>query len=409
MKIPFSPPYIDSDVEREVLEVVRSGWITTGPKVKALESLLKKEMSADEVICVNSWTSGAQLIMKWFGVGPGDEVIIPAYTYAATATAVLYCGAKPVMVDSGDDFNITVENIAKAINDRTKVIMPVDIGGWPFEYDELMPIIESHRQKFHPNNEIQAQLGRILVLADAAHSIGAERNGIRVGALADVTVTSFHAVKNITTAEGGAISLKLPDHIDIGHESKRLRMMTLNGQSRGSFDRKTRLEEGSWMYDIVCEGLKINMPDICAAIGLVQMRKYHSELLPRRKKIFDLYTEGLQQFDWVKLPPIDCSTSKGSAHLYNLRLQEVPKATRNLVIKHMAHEGIAANVHFIPLPLMTYFKSLGYSIESVPNAYAHFQMEISLPIYPQLKDEEIDRILQSLIDGVKTHVGQKTI
>jgi len=408
MKIPFSPPYIDKDIENEVLEVLRSGWITTGPKVRALEQELKSIMKAQEVIAVNSWTSGAALVLKWFGIGPGDEVIIPSYTYAATALSVIHCGAIPVMVDSSDDhFNISLEGIKSAISERTKAIIPVDIGGWPVDYFALKNLLETEsvKSKFNPKNEKERILGRPLILSDAAHSIGASINGVAVGMLADITVISFHAVKNITTAEGGAVCLNLPDGFNLDHEIRMLRVMTINGQTKDSFNRKESLESGNWQYDIITDGLKINMPDICAAIGLVQLRKYQNELLPERKKVFQKYYDALKSVKTVLLPPKDDNEFVGSAHIFNLRLIDCSEEIRDRIIAQMASVGITANVHFIPLPKMTYFKSLGYSIENHPNAQNHYSSEISLPIYPQLTDEQINWVIDSLLAAIEKHVG----
>ena len=406
MKVPFSPPYIDKDIENEVLEVLRSGWITTGPKVRALETELKSIMKAQEVIAVNSWTSGAALVLKWFGIGPGDEVIIPAYTYAATALSVIHCGATPIMVDSSDDyFNISIEGIRNAITEKTKAIIPVDIGGWPVDYFALKELLDSEevRLKFNPKNEKERILGRPLILSDAAHSIGASINGEAVGTLADVTVISFHAVKNITTAEGGAVCLNLPSGFNLTEEIRMLRVMTINGQTKDSFNRKESLELGNWQYDIITDGLKINMPDICAAIGLVQLKKYEKELLPERKKVFEKYYEALSSVPNILLPPRDTKEVIGSAHIFNLRLVNSNEDSRNRIIAQMASEGITANVHFIPLPKMSYFNSLGYSIENYPNALKHYSSEISLPIYPQLTDEQISLVIHSLLSAIKKH------
>jgi dTDP-4-amino-4,6-dideoxygalactose transaminase len=288
MKIPFSPPYVDESITNSINQSLNSGWITTGPKVREFEEELCRFTHSSHSICVNSWSSGAMLVLKWFGITEGDEVIVPAYTYSATALAVLHCGAKPVMVDIGDDFTINTSIIEDAITERTKIIMPVDIAGLPCDYDAIYAIIEkdSIKRKFTPNSDKQSQLGRILLLSDAAHSIGAMYRNKSAGILADITIFSFHAVKNITTAEGGAIALNLPSSFDSYEEYNLMKLYTLNGQNKDAF---SKTQGGGWRYDILFAGLKVNMPDICAAIGLEQLRKYPSELLPKRKTIAEYY------------------------------------------------------------------------------------------------------------------------
>ena len=287
MSIPFCLPLIDDDVIAEVNDVFKNtGWITSGPKVLELENEIQTLTNADKSICVNSWTSGAMLILRWFGVGPGDEVIIPSYTYAATALCVMNMGAKPVMVDILDDFTIDTSKLKQAINTKTKVVMPVDIGGWPADYDSIMEIISSDviRKKFRPNSKNQKKLNRVLVISDAAHSLGAKYKSKNIGSVTDITIFSFHSVKNITTGEGGAICLKLPNSFDSEEEYKFLKALSLNGQNKSAFDKN---KIGGWRYDIIDQGLKINMTDVNAAIGLAQIRKYKSKLLLERKTIFN--------------------------------------------------------------------------------------------------------------------------
>ena len=280
MKIPFSPPYIDDSVISEVVDSLKSGWITTGPKVKALEEEIGKLSGAQRVLCVNSWTSGAILVLRWLGLKPGDEVIVPAYTYSATAMAVLWAGGKPVMVDSGEDFNISVEAIRRAVTPRKKAIIPVDIAGFPCDYKSIMALVEEPERKamFAATSDVQQQLGRILVLSDSAHSIGAHYEGRRSGSETDIAVFSLHAVKNITTAEGGAICLNMPAPFDNDELYAKMRLMTLNCQTKDAF---TKSKAGGWRYDIVGQGMKVNMADVNAAIGLAQIRQYHKLLAER--------------------------------------------------------------------------------------------------------------------------------
>ena len=302
MKIPFSPPYIDEAVINEVVDSLRSGWITSGPKVKALEEEIKVFSNAKEVLCVNSWTSGAIMMLRWLGVTAEDEVIVPAYTYSATALAVLHAGAKPVMVDSGEDFNISVDAIRKAITPRTKAIIPVDIAGFPCDYDRIMRLVNEPeiRNLFQAASLVQEKLGRILVMNDAAHSLGAYYNkNQRTGCETDIAIFSLHAVKNVTTAEGGAICLNLPEPFDNAELYKELRMMSLNCQTKDAFSKS---KAGGWRYDIVGLGMKINMADVNAAIGLAQIREY-PELLKERKRVFNTYSKAFADCDWAILPP----------------------------------------------------------------------------------------------------------
>ncbi|RZJ81557.1 MAG: DegT/DnrJ/EryC1/StrS family aminotransferase [Flavobacterium sp.] len=400
MNIPFSPPFIDQTVIDEVLETLQNKWITTGPKVKALEEELIKLTESKAVVCVNSWTSGAILMLKWLGVKKGDEVIIPAYTYCATALSVLHCGAKPVMVDINDEFSIDPEKIYQAITAKTKAIIAVDIAGWPCNYDELNAIVRSKEvvALFKPSSEKQRLFGRIMVIADAAHSIGATYNGNPSAKCSDVAIFSFHAVKNITTAEGGCICLNLPENFDTEAEYKYLKMYTLNGQNK---DALTKSKGGGWRYDILFQGLKINMPDICAAIGLAQIRKYGKELLPKRRAIAQAYCSGFEQLDWFIAPPMYDRYRETCYHIFPLRVKGITEARRDQIIDDLAKLGVAANVHFIPMPMLTYFKTLGYKIKDFPVAYQQYACEISLPIYPQLTNVEVRYIIASVIATVQ--------
>ena len=379
MKIPFSPPYIDEAVIKEVVDSLRSGWITSGPKVKALEEEIKVFSNAKEVLCVNSWTSGAIMMLRWLGVTAEDEVIVPAYTYSATALAVLHAGAKPVMVDSGEDFNISVDAIRKAITPRTKAIIPVDIAGFPCA-----------------TSLVQEKLGRILVMNDAAHSLGAYYSkNQRTGCETDIAIFSLHAVKNVTTAEGGAICLNLPEPFDNAELYKELRMMSLNCQTKDAFSKS---KAGGWRYDIVGLGMKINMADVNAAIGLAQIREY-PELLKERKRVFNTYSKAFADCDWAILPPSEDGEKESSYHIYALRIKDFTEEQRDRMIDEIAKSEVAVNVHFIPMPMLSFFSSLGYDIKNYPQAYENFKGEISLPIYPQLDEEKLDFIIKAVKDA----------
>ena len=391
--IPFSPPYVDQTVIDEVVSSLNSGWITTGPKVYALEEEIAKFTGVNKVLCINSWTSGAIMMLKWFGVGAGDEVIVPAYTYSATALAVLHCGAKPVMVDVNTDFSINIEAIRESITKRTKVIIPVDIAGWPCDYDSMLSLASDHsiRKLFHASNDIQSKLNRILVLADSAHSFGAIFNNKKISN-ADISIFSLHAVKNLTTAEGGAICLNLPEPFDNPELYKFLRIMSLNGQTKDAFSKS---QAGGWRYDIIMQGMKINMPDICAAVGLAQIRIY-PKLLEERKRIFLRYSEHFAKYSWAQLPPFENQQQTSSCHLYALRFIGVNEKQRDQIIEEISKKEVAVNVHFLPMPMLTLFKELGYKISDYPVAYDNYSRELSLPIYPQLTNSQVDYVAESV-------------
>ena len=395
MKIPFSPPYIDQTVIDEVTDTLRSGWITTGPKTRALEEEIRRLCGAGEVLCVNSWTSGAILMLHWLGVKPGDEVIVPAYTYSATALAVLHAGATPVMVDSGEDFNISPEAMRKAITPRTKAVIPVDIAGFPCNYDAINQIVASPELKalFEPSSPVQEKLGRILVLNDAAHSLGAYyQSGQRTGCETDVAVFSLHAVKNVTTAEGGAICLNLPAPFDNGQLYKELRMMSLNCQTKDAF---TKSKAGGWRYDIVGLGMKVNMADVNAAVGLAQIRRY-DRLLQERKRVFAAYDKAFSACGWAICPPSVQDGRESSYHIYALRIKDFTEAQRDRMIEKITEREVAVNVHFIPMPMLSFFKGLGYKMEDYPQAYRNYSAEISLPIYPQLDEEQVNFVIKAV-------------
>lgn len=393
LPIPFSPPFIDEDVIAEVTDTLRSGWITTGPKVKALEELCQNIIGVKKALCVNSWTSGAMLVLKWLGIGPGDEVIIPAYTYAATALCVMHMGATPVMVDVLDDFTIDPAAIAKAVTPRTKAIISVDFGGMPCRFHEIMQVLSSGTHPFTPANEIQKTFGRPVLISDAAHSLGALYNNKSAALAADITIFSLHAVKNVTTAEGGVICIDLPKPFDNNEVYAWMRLNAMNGQTKDAF---TKTTTASWRYDIVSDGLKINMPDVCAAIGLAQLRKYHDTLLPARKNVHAHYIAGLQNKSWAILPTTQDEKRTSSFHLFALRINGISEAQRDQIISLMNDAGIATNVHFVPLPMLSLFKSQGYDIKNYPVAYNNYSCEISLPVYPQLTDAHCQYIIHHL-------------
>lgn len=400
IKIPFSPPYVDNNVIEEVLDTLKSGWITSGPKVMALENEICKLANVEKSVCVNSWTSGAILVLKWFGIKEGDEVIVPAYTYSATALAVLHCGAKPVMVDITGDFTIDVNLIERAITAKTKVIIPVDFAGWPCDYDAINSLVNKNSVKnlFLAETEKQKILGRILILSDAAHSIGSIYNGLASAKYADITIYSFHAVKNITTAEGGAICLNLPEKFNIEGEYKLMKLFTLNGQNK---DALTKSQIGGWKYDILFPGLKINLPDLCAAVGLAQIRNYNNHLLIERRRVAYRYQNFFKKYEIFKLPNLNDDKRESCYHIYPLRLKNITEKQRDAIIDEISSLGVSVNVHFIPMPMMTVFKDLGYDIKNYPISYSNYKSEISLPIYPQLTNELIDHICNVVLFSYK--------
>ncbi len=397
MKIPFSPPYIDDDVIKEVNDSLLSGWITTGPKVAALEKGLQEYCKAKRVNCVNSWTSGAILMLRWLGLKEGDEVIVPSYTYCATAMSVMDAGGKPVMVDIKHDLTIDIEKIKQAITPRTKAIIPVDLGGVPCDYKKIMELISSKEIKdiFVPTSSNQEKLGRILLISDSAHSLGATFNQKTIAELVDVCILSLHAVKNLTSAEGGAICLNLPEPFDNDELYKEVRILSLNGQTKDAF---TKSQAGAWRYDIVAHGMKFNMPDINAAIALAQLRKY-DYLLGERRRVYERYSSLLKEYHWAILPQQDTKELTTSYHLYPLRINPITEGQRDKLIQYLAEKDIATNVHYIPMPMLTLFRNMGYKIEDYPIAYDTYTREISLPIYPQLTNQQTDYIVNNLVEG----------
>lgn len=396
--IPFSPPRIDDKICNEVVTVLKSGWITTGPKTKLFEKKISEYCGNKNTICLNSATAGLEVMLRWFGVGPGDEVILPAYTYSATANVIIHCGATPIFVDINEnDFNINSVRIQAAVTAKTKVIMPVDFAGWPCDYDEINAIAENNRNLFEPANPIQKKLGRILVLSDSAHSFGACYKSKKAGALTDVSVFSFHAVKNLTTAEGGAIALNLPEPFDNLEVYNALCIKTLHGQNK---DALAKTQKGNWKYDIVEAGYKCNMTDISAAIGLIELDRYDSDTLLKRKHIVNLYNNILSADARVEIPVFETDTKTSCYHLYPLRIKNASESQRDAVMQQIFEQDVSVNVHFIPVPATSFYKSLGYKIEDFPTAHANFKREISLPVFYDLSDEQIKIVTNAVIKAL---------
>lgn len=397
--IPFSPPRIDDKVIEEVAAALRSGWITTGPRTKEFEKKITSYCGCKTTVAVNSWTMGMQVLLDYWGIGEGDEVILPAYTYCASANVIVHSGAKLVMVDiNTDDFNINVEAIRKAITPRTKAIMAVDISGFPADYDRILDLVNEPTilSQFKPSNEFQKKLGRIVVLSDAAHSFGAVMDGRKTGGIADISCFSFHAVKNLTTAEGGALCFNLPDCFDHQEIYRVMCTRILHGQSK---DALAKTQKGNWKYDVEEPGFKCNMTDIQAAIGLVELERYQ-ENLDRRKKIFDLYVEGFKNESWAILPQYETSRKITSYHLFLLRIKGASELDRDQIIQKIFDQDVSVNVHFQPLPLLTAYKKRGYNIDDFPNAYNAYANEISLPVYFNLSDDQVDEVINAVKNAV---------
>jgi len=400
-KIPFSPPKMDQAIVDEVVATLNSGWITTGPRTKALEKEVEKLAQVPRVLCVNSCTGGLELVMRWLGIQPGDEVIVPAFTYCATANVVLHCGATPIMVDvKSDDFTIDIEAVKNAITPKTKAIVPVDLGGMPIDYAELLSLVKSDKIKnqFQPRTDLQKQLNRIVIITDAAHSIGANYQGQPAAKQADVTVFSFHAVKNLTTAEGGAICLNLPDPFDANEIYTKLNTKTVHGQSK---DALAKFGKNSWEYDVVEAGYKFNMPDVLAAIGLVEIKRYQADTLTKRKMIFDLYTQLLSKYDWAELPVYETAEKISSYHLYLLRIKNISIEQRNAIINRIFDAGVSVNVHYKPLPELTLYKSMGYESKNYPVSLDTFHRVITLPVFYDLEKEQLERVVEVIVEAVE--------
>jgi dTDP-4-amino-4,6-dideoxygalactose transaminase len=397
--IPFSPPRIDQKIIDEVTKVLQSGWITTGPRTKQFEKELTAYCGNKSTLCLNSATAGLEIMLRWFGVKEGDEVILPAYTYSATANVVIHCGAKPVFVDvNSDDFNIALNNIEKAVTAKTKVIMPVDFGGFPCDYDSINDLVKKLSGKFVPASNEQEMLGRILVLSDSAHSFGAWYKGKRAGSLTDVSVFSFHAVKNLTTAEGGAVALNLPAPFDNESVYKSLCVKTLHGQDK---DALAKTQKGNWRYDIVEAGYKCNMTDIMAVIGQVELERYDSDTLPRRKSICEQYSSALGKYRWAQLPVLKKGDIEGCYHLYPLRIKNITEVQRDAIIKEIFEHDVSVNVHFIPVPMMSFYTGLGYNVHHYPVTFDNYSREISLPIFYNLNDDMVKTVIDAVIKSVE--------
>lgn len=419
MKIPFSPPDMTELEAKEVREAILSGWITTGPRTKELERQISAYVHTDKTVCLNSATAAMEMVLHLLGVGPGDEVIVPAYTYTATASVVTHIGAKLVMVDSQENsVEMDYDQLEKVITNRTKVIVPVDLGGVVADYDRVYEIVERTSHQFSPHNALQAKIGRIIVSADCAHSFGGMRKGKMAGEIADFSSFSFHAVKNFTTAEGGAMTWKLPfgklkiENSELNNYMPSVpyiegetwnelmyrlsQLFSLHGQNKDALA-KTKL--GAWEYDIIGPWYKCNMTDIMAALGLVQMQRY-PEILKRRQEIVAKYNEAFAELPVALMNHKDADHCS-SHHLYMVRLLGKSREETNRVIERMAERGIATNVHYKPLPMMTAYKALGFDIKDYPNAFHLFENEITLPLNTKMTDEMVDYVIDNFVDIMK--------
>ncbi len=396
MMIPFSPPDVGEREALAVAEVIRSGWITTGPKTKELEKKFASYIGTQKCVCLNSQTACAEMVLRMLGVGEGDEVIVPAYTYTASASVVCHVGAKLVLVDSQkSSLEMDYDAMERAITERTKVIIPVDVGGVPCDYDRVYEAVKRKQSLFTPNGELQRKFGRIVVLSDSAHSIGARRGDLNAGSLADFSAFSLHAVKNLTTAEGGVLTWRENPALDNDEIYKNIQLLSLHGQSK---DALSKVQLGAWEYDIVGPWYKCNMTDISAAIGLVQLERY-PDMLARRRAIIERYDEAFRP---LGVETRDHYTDRyvSSGHLYTTRIPGITESMRNEIIVKMAERGVACNVHYKPLPMFTAYKALGFDIKDYPNAYELFANEVSLPLYTKLTDEQVDYIIKNYVEVV---------
>lgn len=390
--IPFSPPDITEIEIKEVVKTLKSGWITTGPKTKEFEEKIAEYIGVNKAVCLNSATACLELTLRILGIGPGDEVITSAYTYTASASVIEHVGAKIVLVDTEpNSYEMDYSQLAEAITEKTKAIIPVDIAGKMCNYDRIYEVVEDKKSLFNPSNEIQKQFNRVIVLADAAHSFGARRKGLISGQVADFTCFSFHAVKNLTTAEGGAVVWKNNLGLDDEDLYNQFMLYSLHGQSK---DALSKTKKGSWEYDIKYLGYKCNMTDIMASIGLIQLKRY-DKLLKRRREIIHMYD---QAFSPLNLQFLDHygEDFSSSGHLYLLRIPGINEEKRNEIIKNMAEYGIACNVHYKPLPLFTAYRNLGFDIKDYPNAYKQYENEITLPLHTSLSNEDVEYIISAL-------------
>ena len=395
--IPFSPPDITEEEISLVGDALRSGWITTGPKTKEFERQIAEYCNTEKAVCLSSNANCQEMILRVLGIGPGDEVITSAYTYTASASVIAHVGAKIVLVDTKEDsYEMDYEKLEEAITENTKVIIPVDIAGVPCDYDKIFEIVERKKNLFKPKNDLQKVFGRVIVAADAAHSFGATYKGKKIGSVADFTSFSFHAVKNLTTAEGGALTWTNKEGLDNEELYKQFMLWSLHGQSKDALS-KTKL--GAWEYDIIFPGYKCNMTDISAAIGLVQLKRYDN-LLKRRKEIVELY-EKLLDKELIEIIKHQTEEKESSRHLLLTRVKGISEEERNEIIFKLAELGISSNVHYKPLPMHTAYKNLGFDIKNYPNAYDFYKNEITLPLYSLLKDEDVEYIIKSYNKIVK--------
>lgn len=401
MQIPFSPPDISELEIEQVTEALRSGWITTGPKTKELERQVADFCGTSRAVCLGSQTACAEMTLRLLGVGEGDEVITSAYTYTATASVVCHVGAKLILVDTQkDSFEMDYNQLEAAITEKTKVVIPIDLAGIPCDYEKIYSIVEKKKAMFHPTNKIQEAIGRVIVMADAAHAFGARLNdGSMVGSIADFSNFSFHAVKNFTTAEGGAVTWKSIEGIDDEALYHQYQLLSLHGQSKDALA-KTQL--GAWEYDIVGPWYKCNMTDVAAGIGLAQMQRYKG-ILARRKEIIEKYNAAFKSVGIEVLEHYN-DVHQSSGHLYITRVPGITGNQRHEIIVKMAEAGVACNVHYKPLPMMTAYKNLGFDIKDYPNAYKRFENEITLPLHTKLTDEEVEYVIEKYCEIVKQYV-----
>ena len=400
MNIPFSPPDVGEEEIEEVSKALRSGWITTGPRTKELEKEIATYIGTNKCVCLNSQTACAEMALRVLGVKPGDEVITSAYTYTASASVIAHVGAKIVLVDTQkNSFEMDYDAVKAAINEKTKAIIPVDLGGIPCDYDRLFAIVEDKKSLFKPESNVQKALGRVAIMADTAHAFGAEWHGKMVGNIADFSSFSFHAVKNFTTGEGGALTWRTLSGINDEEIYKKLQLLSLHGQNKDALA-KTKL--GAWEYDIIGTWYKCNMTDIIAALGLAQMKRY-SKMLERRKEIIGLYDAAFRPLGVETLEHYT-DQYRSSGHLYLTRIPGIDVQQRNEIIIKMAEAGIACNVHYKPLPMHTAYKNLGFDIKNYPNAYAHFENEITLPLHTCLTDEEVAYVIEMYQKILKEYV-----
>ena len=393
-KITFSPPDITDREIAEVVDTLKSGWITTGPKTKKFEEEIAKYCGTKKSVCLNSATAAMELALRLFDIGEGDEVITSAYTYTASASVIHHCGAKIVLADTKEgEFNIDPKEVERLITPKTKAIIPVDIGGFPADYSEILNIVENKKSIFNPKkNSYQEKLGRILIIGDAAHSFGSSYKEKKVGSVADITSFSFHAVKNLTTGEGGALTWNLPNNFDNEQIYKELMLLALHGQNK---DALSKMKAGAWKYDIAMPGYKCNMTDIISSIGLVQLQRYDNEILKKKQELVSYYEKYLKNLtDKIELPTFKNVIKESCRHLYMIRLKNQDEEKRNEVITKLAENDIATNVHFQPLPLLTAYKNLGFQIEDYPNAYNQYKNEISLPFHDFLSEDDVKYICE---------------